>query len=235
MAVPLLQSPLVAWTTNFYARATADAAKYNLSVAQLSAYTTVHEAYLAAAAALTASDASSTRSKALREARDAARDALLPLAREYYKLILASTSISDADKTLIGVHVPKRPTSVTAPTSQAKMDIEAVVGRTVKGRIHRDDGESKRGKPTNVIGAKVYSYVGSSYPSDPALWAYQGDFTKGDFTVTFDATVPAGAQVWLACSWYTRTALTGPISMPVTTFLQFAGVAAQAKPMTIAA
>ncbi|MGC4031567.1 MAG: hypothetical protein QM754_07510 [Tepidisphaeraceae bacterium] len=114
------------------------------------------------------------------------------------------------------------------------VEVLSVVGRLVTVNVYDSTSLTKRGKPKNCVGAKLYTFVGDSYPSDPTLWAYQGDYTKTKCEILFPDTVAAGSNVFVCAAWYTRTSV-GPVCVPVATVIQYGGVQAQSPAMKMAA
>ncbi len=127
-------------------------------------------------------------------------------------------------------NTPVSPITVAPATA-----VKSVSGRTAQLSIFDPTSSTKRRKIAQAVSAYVYSFVGAEYPTDPALWEFCGSATRDVFSVTFGDEVAAGAQVWLCAAWCSRRGDTGPVSMPVTTRLQFGGVSANEEGMKIAA
>ena len=70
MAVPTLDAPLAQYSTNFNTRGTAAPATFGLSAAQMTQYTTLHNAWMAA---YNAAKADGSKSKALVMAKNDAK------------------------------------------------------------------------------------------------------------------------------------------------------------------
>jgi hypothetical protein len=218
MAVPTLDSKLVPFSTNFNSRVSATPTVFDLTTAEASEYSALHEPYVAACEAVASPGA---KSKALLAVRDAARAALLPYARELYAIVQASSEVTDANKLLLGITLRKQPQPSPAPGIAPGQDVVSVVGGDVTFHIHDSASSTRRGKPALVLGAKIYCFVGTSYPTDPGEWTYVGDTTKNAHVVTFPDSVAPGTQVWITSAWYNRKAETGPLAVPITTVLQF--------------
>src|SRR5688572_22298041 len=101
MAVPTVDSQLAEWSTNFQARGSAAPLDFSLTAAQMTQYTTLHDAFIAD---YNAAKADGARSKALVQAKNDSKDALIVYARQLYQTIQASP-VSNENKTLIGVRV----------------------------------------------------------------------------------------------------------------------------------
>jgi hypothetical protein len=228
MAIPMKDALLVPWASNFATRISAEGNPYGISTGQQTEMTARTAAFTDAYNALMDARADGTRSAAMTQAKDTSKESLLLLARELYGIISSNPSISDADKILAGVHVRATPSPVPAPVVSPGVDVMSVVARTVTVNIHDSASSTKRGKPSGCKSAFVYSYVGAEYPSDPALWNFEGATTKPKFQVVFDGSVPSGATVWITAAWANGKQELGPPSMPVTTNLPGGGSSTEA-------
>ncbi len=227
MAIPRKDSLLVPYSMNMNERINATPAIYGLTPDQGSKYLALHEVYVAAVEVLDLTRANGDQSQSLTAARNTARKNLLDYARMIYASVQKNTEISDADKILLGVHIIGRPTAVKPPAVAPATTIKKVAGQTVTVSIFDPTSSTKRRKVKDAIGAWVYSFVGENYPADPALWQFEGTAGKHTFDVTIP-NAPPGARVWLCARWVTRKGETGPMSMPISTYLQCGGVTVQA-------
>jgi hypothetical protein len=218
MAVPTDDLRLVPYSTNFNTRIVADPLDFSLSASQATAYTALHTPYIAAMAAIASPGA---KSRALVADKNAAKELLLPYARELYALVQASQTVTNANKELLGVVVRSEPQPIPAPAVVPAMDVISVVGRTVRLRIHDADGEGKRSKPAGVKGAVVCSYVGPVAPSDPELYKWEGNTTRSIFEVTFPDSVAPGTLVHFTSMWFSDRQANGPACDPISAYIQF--------------
>ena len=218
MAIPKKDSDLAAWSINFNTRITATPVTFGLTAGQATAYTTLHAAFIAA---YNAASADGARSKSLVTAKETAKAALLVYARELYGFVQANTTVSDADKNLLGVTVKAAPTPVPPPSDPPALDIVSVTGRTVRIRLHDSTDASRRGKPVGVNGAAVFSFVGATPPSGTSTWKFEGNTGKTLVDVTFPDSVAPGAQVWLCAFWFNQSKQSGPACDPMSTNVQF--------------
>jgi hypothetical protein len=218
MAVPTKDSLLLNWGTNFNTRGVASPTTFGLVAAQMTAFTALFNSFVTA---YNAANVPGARSKSTVTAKNTARRALLANARELYGLVQANTSVSDANKDLIGVTVRSAPTPQPAPDVSPALDIVSVSGRTVNIRLHDAEIAGKRGKPAGVKGAAVFSFVGAEAPSDPGEWKFEGNTTRTVVDVTFPDSVAPGALVWLCAMWFNEKAQSGPACDPMSTNVQF--------------
>ena len=227
MAVPTLDAPLAEWSTNFQARGTADPADFSLTAAQMTQYTTLHNAWMAA---YNAAKAEGAKSKALVIAKRDAKAALLVYARELYALIQASLIVTNENKTLIGVLVKDRePSTVSAPALAPLVTLLSVIGRVGRYRLADATAPSSRRKPINAEGATILSFVGATPPPLPASgvtdgWKLEGQTGRTTFQVQFSDDVAPGTPCWVTAVWYNRRGEYSPASAPVQTYLQIGPV-----------
>lgn len=215
MSVPLKNSSLATWSTNFFTRGSATPSVFGLTTTQMTAYEPLHEAFLAAYQAAAEPE---SRSTVLVTARNTAKANLLPMARELYGFVQSNTSVTAENRSLIGVKNRAEPSPVPAPTVSPAIDFLQIVGRTVTARVH-DDETPRRAKPPGVKGATIFSHVGPTPPADIAAWKFEGSTTKSTFNVVFPSDTPAGAVIWLTALWFNNKSQNGPACEPVSTYL----------------
>ena len=233
MSIPVKDSLLVPYSTNFNDRIVANPSTFQLLPAQATNYTALHDPYVAAYDAMMAARADGTRSKSLTNAKDNAKRSLLTYARQLYSFVQSNNSVSQANKILLGIHLRVIPAPIPRPGVQPAVDVIGVIGRTVQLKIHDSASSLKRGKPAGATAAWVYSFVGENYPSDPTLWNFEGATTRPRFDILFPSTVAGGAQVWVCAAWINAKQEVGPTSVPITTNLPGGGTISEA--MRIAA
>jgi hypothetical protein len=224
--IPLKDSLLVPYSTNFNDRIVASPTTWHLTSIQAAAYTALHSPYISAYNTMMAARADGTQSQSLTAAKDSAKLGLLNYARELYSFVAADNTISQADKILLGIHLRVIPGPIPRPGVRPGMDIISVNGRTVALNIHDSASSSRRGKPAGSLAAWVYSYVGENYPADMTEWNFEGATTKPRFDILFPSTVAGGSQVWVCAAWINAKQELGPMGVPQTTNLQGGGESA---------
>lgn len=224
MAVPTLDAPLAQWSTNFNTLGVANPADFSLTSTQMTAYTALHDAWIAA---YDAAKADGSKSKALVVAKNDAKFSLLVLAREYYGFIQSSLAVSNENKVLIGVHIRKtEPTPIPPPALAPLVTLTTVVGRVARYKLADATAPTSRRKPLNAEGATIFSFVGPTPPAtDEAGWRNEGQTGKTTFAVEFPSTVVPGACCWITVVWYNRRGEYSPACEPVQTYLQIGPVA----------
>lgn len=225
MAVPTQDPELLAWSTNFMAKISAAPAVYSLTSAQAGAYGPLHQAFADAYNEVVNNKASGVRSESITSTKDTAKAALVGYARQLYGIIQSNDEVTDANKILAGIHVRTGgPTPVPVPSARPGVKIVSVVDRTATALIFSTDGEDvRRRKPEGVRNAFVYTFVGATYPADPAMWQFYGVYGKSKVEIEFPNTLAAGTQVWVCAAWANAKGEAGPPCLPVTTNLQGGG------------
>jgi hypothetical protein len=223
MSIPLKDSLLVPFSTNFNDRIVATPATFALSAAQATAYTALHDPYVAAYNAMMAARADGTRSQSLTNTKDNTKRDLLTYARQLYTFVQSNNSVTQANKILLGIHLKVIPAPIPRPGVQPAVDVIGVTGRTVQLNVHDSASSTKRGKPFGATAAWVYSFVGANYPSDPLAWNFEGATTRPRFDILFPSSVAGGSQVWVCAAWINAKQQAGPTSVPITTNLPGGG------------
>ena len=82
-----------------------------------------------------------------------------------------------------------------------------------------------RKKPEGVKGATVFYHVGAAAPTQLSAWTFYVNTTKTTLDVDLPASVAAGSQVWFTAFWRNPKDQSGPATTPVSTFMQYGGLA----------
>ncbi len=186
------------------------------------------------ATALTAAQAPETRGPARTLAKNTAKAALVAVVRAVARAITHHLTVTDAQRQELGLTIRKKPAPVPAPVARPTVQIKNVIGRTMTINVCDLASMNAIGKPAGVIGAKVFTFVGTNYPTDPTRWAYNGDATRTKHTIALPGSVANGAEVWICAAWYNRKGETGPMSLPISTNIQGGGTSAVPEMKTAA-
>ena len=195
-------------------------ATYGISVPQATAYSAASDAFIAA---YTLANAEATRSPTNIVAKDDAKAALKANARMLARIIQANPSVTNEQKSALGLTVRD-----VEPSPNPKPDVAPVVkvvevnGRVVSIEIEDPENPDSRGRRPGTTGVSILSYVGPTAPEDPGLFKFEGTVSRTQLDVIFPITVPAGAKVWISASWFNARG-NGPACAPVGTNLQFGG------------
>jgi hypothetical protein len=211
--LPDRDSLLLAWSLNFSTRITATPTAFGLVAAQATAYAAVHAAFAAALAAVDPNE----RSKSLVAAKNTARDNLKIQARALAKIVDGTLTVTPAQRLELGLNVRKTSTPIPVPASAPFIETRERYGTTVIIRI--TDGSGRRTRLNGTQGARVYTFVGNTPPSDPQLWTDEGQATRADVELEFPAETAPGTTVWMTAAWYNPRGQLGPACTPVSTVL----------------
>jgi hypothetical protein len=225
MAVPTLDAALAQWSTNFNNLGTATPGDFGLSAPQMAIYTPLHTSYISA---YDAAKVQGAKSKSLVIAKNDAKWALIPYARELYQMIQANSSVTNENKLLIGVAVrDTEPTPTPPPAQSPLLTVLSVNGRQVRLKLEDRLFTNTRRRPANAVGAAIFTFVGVTPPPIGAPgWSPEGQTGKTTVTVQFPDTVEPGTSCWLTAVWYNRRGEWSPQCEPVQTFLQIGTLAA---------
>ena len=206
LTLPPTDPGLLAWGNNFKAGITPSPTTLGLTAAQVTAYGTVLTSY---STALGACDPN-IRSKAAVATKNTAKAALKLASEQTVALIMGTPTVTDAEKIALGIPPRATPQPIPAPITAPVIGIVSVSGRTIKIGLKAASGDKRRGKPAGVIGASVFSYVGTTPPNDVAGWKFEGNTGKTVVDVVFPNTAPAGSQVLLYRVLVQRPQAVGP-------------------------
>lgn len=218
MAVPTKDTDLVNFAQNMDTRITATPSAFGLTSSQATVFHGYFAAYLAAYNADQAARAAGIKDKSLTTAKDSAKRTLLGNARELYAFVQASTSVTDANKNLLGVTVRKTtPTPVPVPLVPPRIAVVSCVGHTVRLRFSDPAAPTRRGLPPGVLGVNIFSFVGEDPPAGTTGWHFDGGTGRNTADIQFASTLAPGAKVWFTAFYFNPRKESGPATAPVGT------------------
>lgn len=233
MSVPYFRmsdANLIIWSNSFSQHLTATPAAFFVTPAQATAYAALNTAF---SDALAVWRDQSTKTPVASTNKKVARDNLLAMAKYLVNSINSNPATTDAQRDELGIKARKRPSPIPAPSTSPIVDVIGVSGRTVTLGLHATQA-GKRGKPSGVKGASVFTFVGAVAPTDPAAWKFEGLITKTKFDLSFDGTTSA-TTVFVTANWFNERGETGVACDPVSINLPAATVVPQGGKMKIAA
>ncbi|HEX3358500.1 MAG TPA: hypothetical protein VHS31_16115 [Tepidisphaeraceae bacterium] len=236
MAITTKDADLVSFGQNFSARITASPATFNLTAAEATQYSTLLAGFVSAYQANKNAFDSGTRSKSLAAAKDTAKANFLTFARDLYGTVQSDSTVSDANKALLGIVNRAAPSPRPAPADSPKLTILSVTGSVVKCQVaDRAFPDTKR-KPATADGVTILSFAGTTPPpaGDP-MWKLEGQTGKNIFSVQFTSSVEAGTPCWITCMWYSKRGDYSPACDPVQAYLAIGATEEEAQPMLKAA
>lgn len=219
--LPTTNEGLLNWSANFDQKISdlADPTVIGLSADEVAQYTAAQKEYADKLAASTHPD---TRGGSTINAKNIAKKELIRLSRKFAMAMTNYPGVNDEQRYNFGLTVrDTEPTPVPKPDSAPDMKVLKVYGRTLEVRLRDADNPDRRGKPTGVSGAAVFSYVGENQPATEAEWVFEGNMSKTNFEIDFPETVPNGSKVWLTAYWFNTTKQAGPPTTPISTHLGF--------------
>ena len=223
--LPTREADLVTFATNFNTKIVAAPTSYGLTAAQATAFTTLFNAF--STAYLTANDPL-TRSPANIDAKNIAKDAMINGPggiRELANIVQATPNMPSNRITELGLTVrDTEPSPIAPPTVAPEIDFPPTTNRIIKIRIHNEQTLSKR-KPDGVRGVTLFSFVGENAPADLNDWKFEFNSTKLSFEIDPPVTVQAGTKVWFTAQWFNPRMEVGPATTPVSTVVQYGGLA----------
>lgn len=214
--IPQADGALLAWAQNASAKISLSPTTYGLTAAIATSLASALSGYQTALAACERF----SRNRTSVIAKNAAKDLLVAQCRDIVGLVDYTSTVSDEERSELGIPPRKQRTPIGPPTFAPEIDIVSVVGRTVTVRVHGTEG-SRRGRPAGVAGLQLYSYAGTNPPQDPNLWRFEGASTLTVTTVEFPLSVEAGTQVWFKACWTSPRNQCGPASAAVPTYIQY--------------
>src|SRR5947209_5914709 len=205
--LPNTDSGLLQWAQSFSTQITATPTAFGLVAAQATAFAALFTAYQTA---LNAATNESTRTKGTIAAKNDARDAIRNGARNLAKIVEGTPTVTDQQKLNLGLNVRAMPSPIPAPANPPVLEVQSVLGRMVRIRLHETQSGTKRGRPTGTLGASVFSYVGAQPPADVGAWKFEGSTGRTIIDVAFDTALAAGATVWMTAFWVGSRMESGP-------------------------
>ncbi len=221
LSFPRSDAGLLDWSQNVVSTITPTPAAWGLVVGDVTSYTALHDAYAASLALCTPSLRNKTNVVAKNAARLALKNGAFVLGNKIY----ASPLVTDAMKVQIGMPPRANPQPRPAPSSAPVIEVIDANDWTVRIRL-KEAGGTGRGKPPFVIGASVFSFVGTSAPTNLSQWKFEGNCGRvNKIDVSFSDSLSAGTKVWLTAFWFNGRKQSGPMTDPVSVNLPGGGVA----------
>jgi hypothetical protein len=220
MAVPKKDTDLVSFGQNFSTRITASPITFGLVAGDATQYASLLASFVSAYQANANARDAGTRTTPLATAKNDAKASFLSYARVLYSTVQADTSVSDANKQLLGITVRAQPSPRPIPDQAPAMDLVSVVGNVVKIRLH-DAIDASRTKPVGVSFAAICSFVGATAPTDPNAYKWEGNTGRSEVNITFPDSLEPGTQVWITAMWLNEKQQAGPAATPVGAQIQF--------------
>jgi len=209
--LPRREAELVTWGANFAQLIVASPETYGLTLDQAQAFDVAFDEFRTA---YNVANNNMTRSPANIEIKNEKKSAMKAMARTLARQIQGMPFVTNAQKLELGLNVKGEPQPVPPPEFAPEMDIFAIIGRTVKFRLHNEQALGHRGKPHGIKGASVFSYVGETAPDNLDDWHFEGNTSRTIIDTEFPVTVPPGSKVFLTAFWFNAKMQSGPACQP---------------------
>lgn len=206
--LPSREAELLTWSTNFKTRILLAPLPIGLSVIQATAYGALHDSFVTAYNAAT-NDGTNSRSAIV--SKNAAKILLIANARLLAGIVQKFPGTSNTQRSELGLTVrDAEPTPIPPPATAPTLSIVSTIGNTVRIRLKDPANPSRRGRPSGVDGAAIFTFVGAVAPTEEADWTFQGNTARTSINITFPGSTPAGAKVWFTAFWFNPRKQSGP-------------------------
>jgi hypothetical protein len=199
------------FAANFSTLISADPAGYGLLSSDATLYLSKQSTY---AEALTAATDPSTRGGSKILAKDIARRDLVNFTRLLVRTIQGTPTVTDQQKYDLGITVRDvSPSPIGTPGFAPTVLVKSVQNTSVDIRLIDAANPTRRGRPTGVDGAAIFSATGAAPPpAGSAGWKFEGNASRMQVKVTFPADTAPGTRVWLAAYYFNPRKQPGPLS-----------------------
>jgi len=217
--LPLTDAGLLAFTANFSTIINVSYASFNIPLTAAAGYAAKQADY---AAKLEAATEPTTRGKRTVFLKDEARKSLVALTRTYAQQINKLSSVTNDQRQALGLTIPsgeRHPAPV--PTTSPFIQVVKVVQRNVT--IELRQASNRRGRPSKVAGATIFTATGTIAPTAVAAWTFIGSTTKTTFEVPFPPSA-TGDTVWITAFWKNSRDEAGYAANPVSVNLPAGGI-----------
>jgi hypothetical protein len=212
--VPTREAELVTFTNNFAEQLTAKFAQVGRTSQDATAFAALNAAWVASYA--TASNPP-TRTKPSVQAKNTARRACVAKLRELAGLIQKFSGTTNELRADFLLPIPAQRSPIAIPTAIPNIEVRNRYGNTVVIRLSEPTG--RRVMPKGVQGARVYTYVGPTAPTDPNAYFLEGQTTRNEVELQFDTALTPGTTVWITAAYYNPRGQLGPGATPISTVL----------------
>jgi hypothetical protein len=217
--LPASDGQLLSWSINALKRLSEDAGAFGVSMQQLEAFQQAQEAY---ALAYHRATQPGTRTVCTVQGKNDARKRLKEQARLISRTVHGAASVSNEQKTLLGLSVRGERRRIRRPSAAPGLWIEWTQGRLVRVRLG-DAEVTRRGRPPGVQGARVMTHVGDQPPETLSQWNFERNTTQLTYDLLFPPSLEPGTKVWICAAWFNPRSEEGPACEPRMTQIGFGG------------
>jgi hypothetical protein len=218
--LPNQDAVLLAWSRHFAKMISVSPESWGLSGAQAAEFSGLADDFAASLALCEPG----VRNKASVRGKNDKRTALKERARSLALIVKGQPQVTDAQRNELGL-APRVSASaaIPRPASAPSVWVESVRGSIVSVQLF-DANVVRRGRPPQVAGAILLTYVGDQPPATDGAWSFFDTTSETSVEIRFPASTPPGAKVWIQAAWMNPTMQKGPRSEPIFTHLQFGTV-----------
>jgi hypothetical protein len=207
--LPSTDADLSLWAQNFNTLITAAPATYGLDSAYAVALDGYTDAYVAA---LATANNPATRTVVTVAAKDAAKAAMKLFIRQGAKIVQATVSVTNENKTALGLPIHNdAPSPVPAPVTHPIIASAGIGPHRVVIRYADQLTPASARKPTGSIGMLMSYKVSATPIVDPGDLETADVVTRQPHEIELQAG-DSGKKLYYVARWFTRTGLEGPYS-----------------------
>jgi hypothetical protein len=230
---PRREADIVSFTASFSAKVSASPEQFGLTPLQAEQYAAVQAQF---ADLQQKSTQGSTNTSSVFQAKKNARRELERMTRQLAGIARTHQGVTVAQRFALGLPArdPGRPRGSRTKDGRLQLQrigpprliVKCLHGRTMRVRLRDRSAPMNRGKPKDVAGATLFSYVGElpPPPDDLGKWKFERVTTKTVVDVRPGnpyAGLPPGTRVWIIAFWTGRRGERGPMCEPVYAHTQY--------------
>jgi|GEM_PF-1176093 len=201
---------VLSFTANFGTLISDSPTVYGLSAPLATSYMDKQADY---AAKLTAATDPLTRGKRTVFLKQEAKKELVALTRQYAQQINKMVTITNEQRQALGLTIADtHRTPVPVPQTSPFIQVKKQLGRTVTIELRQE--ANKRGRPSKVAGATIFTFTGANPPTSADGWKFSTNTTKTTVEVPFGSS-NMGDTVWITAFWNNSRDESGPAAWPV--------------------
>jgi hypothetical protein len=217
--LPTTDAGLLEWTQNFKVGLLEEPLSLGITELQANEYAAKQQDYAARYAAANAEETRGTRATFL---KNEAKQVLVNLTRVLARQINNFSSVTNAQRQLLGLTIRKtEPARPAPPTEAPVLNVLAINGRNVKLKIARTDG--KRGRPAKAMGTILFVCQAESPDAPNVNWSVLANTGKNTLEIPFPPSETTDT-FWIVGQYYNGAKEPGPLSTPVRAVLVAQGL-----------
>jgi hypothetical protein len=163
------------------------------------------------------------RCKSSVSVKNTARQRLKILARLIVATINGQPGLSDQERINLGLTVRAKWSRRSGPADAPIVEVRSVDGHAVRIRVHSAANYEKRARPIDADGASIFTHVGEHEPVTTDDLKFETNISRTTAEIVLPQSLAPGTKVWIAARWFGSKKQSGPMSQPVSTYIQFGG------------